>query len=154
MHSIRGLFDSLDIVDNVLKLDDIKCANNIMVYVSRDDEVDTIDLINRLLAMGKNVILPVVDKCTKTIVPVDYKSGAIIGLSLLDVIIVPCIAIDADGNRVGYGEGYFDRFITQLPKRISTIALAFDCQLVDHIDVESHDVPIDIVITETGVRKI
>lgn len=75
----------------------------------------------------------------------------------IDVIIVPGLAFDIQGGRLGYGGGYYDRFIRSC-QRASwddpiQLAVAFDMQLVDKVPMEEHDLEIDIIITESGIVK-
>ena len=63
------------------------------------------------------------------------------------MVIVPGIAFDKDGNRIGHGGGYFDRFLKNLPKKIPTIGLAFKFQLIERIKTLHWDVPVTEVIT-------
>ena len=67
--------------------------------------------------------------------------------------IVPGIAFDKSGNRLGFGSGYYDKFLT-LHASIYKIALAFDFQLINTIDIQEHDVPMDLIITENRTITI
>jgi len=69
------------------------------------------------------------------------------------LVIVPGIAFDKKGYRIGYGHGYYDRFLKILKKDVKKIGLAFEIQVVDEIPEEEHDVPVDIVVTEKRVLK-
>ena len=75
------------------------------------------------------------------------------GLKKLDLVIVPGIVFDENGYRIGYGYGYYDRFLKKLDKNVKKIGLAFEFQLVGKIPEERHDVPVDIVVTEERVLK-
>ena len=68
-----------------------------------------------------------------------------------DVVIVPGIAFDPAGGRLGYGGGYYDRLITRLKPGTRLVALAFDVQLCEEIPSEEHDKPVGRIITETRV---
>ena len=71
----------------------------------------------------------------------------------LDLVIVPGIVFDKKGHRIGYGYGYYDRFLKLLGKNVKKIGFAFEFQLVDKIPEEQHDVPMDVVITEKRVLE-
>ena len=71
----------------------------------------------------------------------------------LDLVIIPGIVLDKKGHRIGYGHGYYDRFLKTLNKDVKKIGLAFELQVVDEIPEEEHDVPVDIVVTEKRVLK-
>lgn len=69
----------------------------------------------------------------------------------LELIAVPGVAFDRSGNRLGHGFGYYDRLLVQLDSRSVLVGLAFACQIVSAIPVESHDMAMDFVVTELGV---
>ena len=72
-----------------------------------------------------------------------------------DILLVPLAAFDASGHRIGYGGGYYDRAIAQLQgngRVLRLIGVAFDCQEVASVPAESHDVPLQAVLTESGLR--
>ncbi|MDR0869152.1 MAG: 5-formyltetrahydrofolate cyclo-ligase [Planctomycetaceae bacterium] len=65
-------------------------------------------------------------------------------------VLVPGLAFDRQGNRLGRGKGYYDRFLRKIPPETFTAGLAFECQIVEQIPVCAHDEPVSMVITETG----
>ncbi len=72
------------------------------------------------------------------------------------LMLVPLAAFDGHGNRIGYGAGYYDRAIARLKAKGMTprlVGIAFDCQQVDHVPFEPHDMPLDAVLTESGLRR-
>lgn len=74
-------------------------------------------------------------------------------LGELDVVIVPGVAFDATCNRLGHGKGYYDALIERLPESVVTIAVAYDEQIVEHVPCESHDRPVDIIVTPSAVLR-
>jgi 5-formyltetrahydrofolate cyclo-ligase len=70
-------------------------------------------------------------------------------LAGLDAVIVPMVAFDRQGSRLGYGKGFYDAFLRELPRETKRIGLAFAVQEVPHIPVLSHDEPIGRIITES-----
>lgn len=79
------------------------------------------------------------------------------GLSIVpEIIIIPLLAFDDTGTRLGYGGGYYDRTLANLRAKhsISAIGLAYDFQQVDDLPVEAHDQPLDRILTPSGLRKI
>jgi 5-formyltetrahydrofolate cyclo-ligase len=68
----------------------------------------------------------------------------------IDLILVPGLAFTRDGQRLGRGGGFYDRFLAQLPARTLKIGVCFDLQLVESIPVEAHDRPVNAVVTESG----
>jgi len=145
---------------------DFQAAETIMFYVSKDYEVDTRRMIGEALALGKRVVVPVTDRVNKDLIlseinnpEAELQKGAFgidepkkecirtVSVKDIDMIIVPGIAFDADGNRIGHGGGYFDRFLKDLPKKIPTIGLAFDFQLIGRIKALTWDVPVTRVVS-------
>lgn len=139
----------------------------IAFYNSLNTEVNTHNMIDKTLNIGKTVCLPRINTESKdmifltiedllTMKPNDLgilepTNGEI--CTNIDVIIVPGLAFDQSGNRLGFGSGYYDRFLNSQPVGYK-IALAFDFQVVDKIDVIEHDVPMDLIITENRAIKV
>lgn len=161
---------SSKIKENLFEFDEFKKAKNIMIYVSFNNEVNTTDIIKELLInKEKNVIVPFVKKDNpilqllelkdindlepKTFGILEPKESSIREFSIkkIDLIILPGIVFDKKGHRIGYGYGYYDRFLKKLNNEIKKIGFAFDFQLVEKIPEEGHDMPVDIVITEKEV---
>jgi 5-formyltetrahydrofolate cyclo-ligase len=130
------------------------------------DEVDCQPILVRLMDSGQTVILPVVAGTDQPLDMRVWEAGTPLyeaGFGTLapaelaprrepDVVLVPLLGFDAAGTRLGYGGGYYDRTLAQLPRRPKLIGLAFSAQELDAIPREPHDVPLDAVITEHGVR--
>ena len=155
------------IMDKLFSTQIFKESDCIGFYYSLKTEVLTSSMIQKTLDLGKNVCLPKIDRQSKTmdfhtidgmenlrenyldiLEPVD---GVI--CTNIDAIIVPGIAFDKSGNRLGFGSGYYDKFLT-LHASIYKIALAFDFQLINTIDIQEHDVPVDLIITENRTITI
>ncbi len=133
----------------------------ILLYDSLPDEVDTRELICQLKATGKRILLPVVmdDERMELIEYQDESSmreGAFhikepVGEPFTDyaaigVAIVPGMAFDRHGHRLGRGKGYYDRFLAKIPY-IYVIGVCYDFQLLDEIPVENHDRKVNEVIS-------
>ena len=73
---------------------------------------------------------------------------------ILDLVIVPGVAFTVQGYRLGRGGGYYDHFLSQLEPRTTSVALAFEMQILTEIPVEEKDVPVDYIITEKRIIKI
>ena len=141
-----------------------KNANVIMIYVSFGNEVETHDIINCALKSGKRVIVSV---CTdgNTLIPVEITSlndmipnkYGILEPSVIkkytgniDVVLVPGIAFDGAFNRVGFGCGYYDRFLSEYPDTLK-IGLGFSDQICDEIETDDNDIPMDIIVTDEEI---
>jgi 5-formyltetrahydrofolate cyclo-ligase len=139
----------------------VKNSNKIMIYYSINQEVETVSLINLLLTMGKTVALPACtpDKNLRTGIIHDMAEliPGIFGLSEpgpttleikpcdLDLIVVPGVAFDKKGFRLGHGVGYYDRFLAVT--NTFKLGLAYDFQLVDELPIDPHDIAIDAILT-------
>ena len=146
-------------------------ASRVLFYLSLRDEVQTQEMIKEALRLNKTVAVPLVKLKERDILPVKLKSydeeGLFIGpLGIpqpkrdlwqtlspdeIDLVIVPGVAFDERGNRIGFGMGFYDRFLKRTSSRTKTVALAFELQLVPIIPSQPYDVPVDYIITEKRV---
>lgn len=163
---------SSDILDQILRLREFLQAKVIASYVSKDNEVDTRQLIRKALDQRKKVLIPVVKKDAVELTFSEIKNlGSELapgsfgllepkpeflrptGLDSIDVLFVPGIAWDRAGYRIGWGRGYFDRTLKMLPDHVCSIGLGFDLQLVQRIPREQFDLPVKMVITESHMIR-
>jgi len=70
------------------------------------------------------------------------------------VILVPCVAFDKEGRRLGHGAGYYDRYMPMLRPDVLKILIAFDAQELDYVETEPTDIPVDIIVTESGAIRL
>lgn len=139
-------------------------ASRILMYHSLPDELPTLEFIDKWHGT-KQFFLPRVNGVNLEILPYDksrLRLGAfqieepqgddVADVSEIEMIVVPGVAYDRKGNRVGRGKGYYDRLLAT--SRAVKVGLAYDFQMVDEIDAEPHDVRVDVVITERGVYKV
>ena len=135
-------------------------AHTVLLYSALPDEVPTLPLLNRLSTEGKTVLLPRVVSDTDMELrrytgPNDLEQGAFgimeptgelfTDYDNIDVAVVPGMAFDREGHRLGRGKGYYDRFLAQLPHTYK-IGICFPFQLVDHVPADAHDILMDEVI--------
>ncbi len=80
------------------------------------------------------------------------ESGRIVDPQNIELVLVPGLAFDASGNRLGRGAGYYDRFLARLRPSTVLIGLAFECQVFESVPVEPHDRPVDFVVTERTIH--
>ncbi|HSQ33674.1 MAG TPA: 5-formyltetrahydrofolate cyclo-ligase [Peptostreptococcaceae bacterium] len=161
------------IIQNLLNMDEVKKAKTIMAYLDFNNEVKTDILIDTLIYLDKKVLIPITILKEKKLIPSQIKnldSELKIGTygirepkeefvrpvdnKEIDLVIVPGVAYDNDGYRLGYGGGFYDRFLQTLRDDVTTVGVAFDLQIFDNIPKESHDAQLDYIITETKVLKI
>lgn len=131
------------------------------------DEMDVKSVIGRLMDTGQPVCLPVVLGDEQPLELRLWQVGAPLyeaGYGTLapaddapraepDVILMPLLGFDRRGTRLGYGGGYYDRTLAALKKRPRLIGFAFALQELESIPRDSHDVPLDVIVTENGVRS-
>ena len=163
---------SLKIADNLLSLKEMTFVKNVLIYVSTKGEVDTLGLIEEFFKLGKIVYVPkVIDiktglmrfykissledlepGCMNILEP--KKSLEILDESLIDdsfVIVMPGLAFDKKGHRLGYGGGFYDRFNARVYSGLLKLALSFDFQLIDELIANEFDIDVDKVITENEI---
>ena len=157
------------IVASLFSLPEIRSAAHLFVYVSFRSEVRTQEFIEGCLAAEKRVSVPVTLTRTSSLLAVRITDPAAqlrpgyCGIpepaptwtaanrcdpDSIDVVIVPGSVFDPQGGRLGYGGGYYDRFLSLEAPHALRIALAYDLQVVDHVPLEPHDQRMDRVITE------
>jgi len=143
-------------------------AKVILCYVAIDGEVETRPLLARALGDGKCVAVPVTHRAGRRIVALEIKdpdrdlkkvgpfripepsrgSRRTLRPDEMDLIIVPGVAFDRKGWRLGRGGGYFDRFLEKVPPRIPRVGLAFRFQVLKTLPCEEHDQPVSRVLTD------
>lgn len=155
------------IADKFFSLNAIEKAKVILAYYSTNNEVSTHELIERLMSMNKKVALPIciADRTELAISIIssisELKPGrfgimephpdklSLVQPEEIDIVLVPGIAFDRRGNRIGYGKGYYDRFLHAFKPSQLKIGLCFDFQLFDELPSDSNDVPVDCIISES-----
>lgn len=136
-------------------------SEHILMYHSLPDELQTRDFIDKWHSQ-KHFYLPRVNGVNLDILPYDSSKlhlGAFnieepvgndtVDVSAIELIIVPGVAYDRRGNRIGRGKGFYDRLLRD--SRAVKIGVAYHCQLVDDIEPDEFDIPVDYVVTEQGV---
>ncbi len=167
-HKIRRL--SAAAGSHLFGLPEFKSARTVMFFVSFGSEIDTLPMIRRALAEGKRVAAPAAEPSRRQLCPrevgdtsADLAPGAHnirepksrcrpVGLDEIDLVIVPAAVWSADGYRIGYGGGYYDRFLARVP-HAGWIGLGFETQVVDSVPHGPHDLPVHALVTEAGVRR-
>ncbi len=152
----------------LFRLAEFRQAKVIMFYVSFRSEVATHEMIKHSLLSDK-VVVPAVNLAQKELEPFYIESldqlvlGAYgvlepnkhrkqAGLKAIDLIIVPGCAFDLNGFRLGYGAGYYDKFLAG-DHSITSVSLAFELQIVPEIPHETRDIPVNLLVTEKRVIR-
>ncbi|MCM1518351.1 MAG: 5-formyltetrahydrofolate cyclo-ligase [Pseudoflavonifractor sp.] len=137
-------------------------ARNVLAYHALPDEVPTADILRRCAAV-KELFLPRVHGDTLEILPyrpdmmqrgsfqiMEPMGHDTVDVRMMDVIIVPGVAFDRAGNRVGRGKGYYDRLLESHGDAV-LIGIGYDFQLVEGIESEPHDVRMDYIVTDKEI---
>ena len=159
------------ITDRVMQLQEDQQANCIMWYVDVRDEARTRHALPAALESGKSIVIPYcVDgelelfhlEAMEELETGMYKileprsdlrevEAKNVDVKDLDLILVPGVAFDARGGRTGHGKGYYDKLLENAKADTPLISLAFECQMFDEIPMQSHDIFMDKVVTESNV---
>ncbi|MHB8072997.1 5-formyltetrahydrofolate cyclo-ligase [Desulfosporosinus fructosivorans] len=152
----------------LMDLPEFKLAQTVMLFLNFREEVETTAMAEATLASKKKLVLP---RCAphSILLPIevrdliqDIEPGTygirepkltlgVVEPSEIDLIIVPGSGFDLQGNRLGYGGGYYDRFFMLLNPLTPRIALGFECQIIPQVPVGKHDALMTMLITENGV---
>lgn len=166
LSSEECLLQSREIARRFLGSSEFKAAQTIHFYLATPSEVQTEEMIREALRMKKRVVVPVVqpEKNSLTLSElIDFHPSQLqpgpYGISEprpeyqrkvdpkeVDLWVVPGVAFDATGNRLGFGGGYYDRLLSRVKGK--KIGVAFEFQVVDRLPIEQTDHPVDLILTE------
>jgi 5-formyltetrahydrofolate cyclo-ligase len=139
-------------------------ARTLFVYISRADEAPTHAFIDTLVDARRQVLVPVIER-TQGMHAVAFPGWAALrpgALGILtpppaevwggsiDCVVVPLVGFTSAGARLGYGGGYYDRWLAR-HAAVPALGLAFACQRVDTLPHSSHDIPLASIVTEEGI---
>lgn len=140
----------------------------VMIYLDFKQEVKTDFIINYCLEHGKKVYIPICipethEICISRITNLKELQSGHYGIrepkeeyirlsdsNLIDLVLIPGVAFDSVGNRIGFGAGYYDRFMKRLQPKAVKAALAYSFQIVDIVPSNDYDIPADYIVTEKG----
>ena len=160
------------IMDCVLKMKPFQSAATIFIYVDFRSEVATRPLIDHMLKCGKKVVVPVTLIKEKDLLPVsitdpdeelapgycsipepivDIRENQLISSNIIDLIFLPGSVFDEGGGRMGYGGGYYDRFVSIKAPQAVRVGLAHELQVVKEAPLQPHDERMDYIVTEERI---
>jgi 5-formyltetrahydrofolate cyclo-ligase len=165
---------SVRICTTLRTLPEYRDAETICSYVGVGSEVLTWDLLREAMAAGKKVVVPYVDQsrlALSSLCDPTELGPAPFGLlepspelrdqqarqtyaSAVDLFVVPGLAFDSAGARLGYGKGYYDNLLDSAPAEAQRVGLAFACQIVPRLPTLGYDVSMHVVITEDAVYRL
>jgi 5-formyltetrahydrofolate cyclo-ligase len=158
------------ICERLVALPEYRAAKTVMYYVDVRSEVRTRNYLQTALGHGKRIVVPYcVDDELETFLLTDMNQLAVgmykileprpelravpefkVSVEELELIIVPGVAFDREGGRLGHGKGYYDKLLEHAAPETPLVALAFECQLFPQIPMQGHDIYMDKVVTETA----
>jgi 5-formyltetrahydrofolate cyclo-ligase len=163
---------SQKVIERLLGLEEYQKASTIMAYLNFRNEVETTGLVRQAMADGKRVVVPITDLPNRRIIPsllvrfpedvepgplhiLEPKASALrlCNPALIDLVIVPGVAFDLGGYRLGYGGGFYDRFLPLTKPEAVYVGLSFELQILPRLASKSHDVPVHYVLTEKRMIK-
>lgn len=158
------------IANRLFSLEEFEISKTVMLYLDFRNEVATEAIIQECFSQGKRVLIPITQLEPPKLIPSelkDYPGDLTTGTygilepqkdkirlvepEEIDLVLVPGVAFDIKGNRLGYGGGFYDRFLNRTKPGTPFIALAFELQVRDEVYPEPHDHPVHYVITEERV---
>ena len=160
---------SLRAIERLVQLDAYRHASTVMVFLPLPSEVDTTAIVLRAFQSGQTVCAPKVDWGRRDMHAVEIQSMADEGFAVddhgvrsprdgrpvlpatIDMVIVPGLAFDDAGRRLGRGGGFYDRFLSRLRRSATAVGLAYDRQIVAEVPIEPGDVSVDLVVTDRRV---
>lgn len=160
----------IKIIERFKSTDLYKDAKMIMIYISFGTEIHNHEFIKEALAEGKEIVVPVTFHSPRMMKPSQIHSFdelepgyynilspkedyiRYVDKSQIDVIVVPGAVFDKEGYRIGYGGGYYDRFLADL--KAPKVSFAFEMQLRDEVPKEDFDIPVEYIITEERFIEI
>jgi 5-formyltetrahydrofolate cyclo-ligase len=161
MRMVRDMVDdhlmrSVQLWAKVAELPEFGRAETVMAFVGFNGEPDTDPLLARLTVEGKRLLLPRVEPAGIVAADGDWPlvaskfgvqepTGPAVDVGEIDLVIVPGLAFTVDGDRLGYGQGYYDRFLPTVCAR--SVGVCFTDQLVDVMPLTEHDVRVDVVVS-------
>jgi len=145
-------------------------ARIVMLYLTAAQELDTTPLALRCWQSGKTVVVPKVSWDQRRMLPVEITSlqtrmtttgpgvrepvsGQPMPVNLIDLVIVPGLGFTPDGHRIGRGMGFYDRFLAQPDFIGVSCGMGFEDQIVPHLPVLDHDMPLSMLCTDRGIRR-
>ena len=142
-----------------LESEDYRRAETIYGYLPYNQEVRTVPILEKALADGKRVAVPKVYGDEMKFIYLDNLTQVEAGYAGIPepvadgpvaedetaLVLMPGLAFDPQGHRIGYGGGFYDKFLSREPNH-PTLALCYDFQMLPHLDTEEHDIPVDTVL--------
>jgi 5-formyltetrahydrofolate cyclo-ligase len=147
-------------------LPELRRARHVLLYAASRAELDPAGLIGHLRARAVATSFPrVVGDELEAVAAADLRTlelgyrglseptGPAVALEVVDAVLLPGVAFDPVGGRLGQGGGHYDRLLARLPEHTARIGVGFACQLVPRVPREAHDLPVDIIVTDRATYR-
>ena len=160
------------IAQRLFGMDEFKKSKTIFCFLSTSFEVQTERIIRESLRLGKQVLVPLLDPGGENLkasripsMDIDFVVGEygvrqpapkfrnIVPFANIDFVVVPGLAFDNFGNRIGYGGGFYDKFFKKITRDVSRVAVSYDFQLFNLVPHSHSDEPVHFLITETKALR-
>lgn len=156
------------VISSIIALDEFKCADNLLLYYPVKSELNVLPLLSAARESGKTVAFPKCDKQTLTMSFFEARNENDLRLGAYGIkepsddcpkasydektlCIVPAVAFSREGHRIGYGKGFYDKFLSDFSGK--SIGITFEALLADTLPYDELDRKLDIIITEKGVYR-
>lgn len=160
----------LRIAGRLEELWEFRQAKTVLAYASFRSEVPTGMIIRKMLEQGKRVLLPVAEVKEHRLLPIEVRgmedlvpgyagipeprnATQPVPREEIELVLVPGVAFDLDGHRLGYGLGFYDRFLADLKASLPKIGLAYEVQILERLPAKDHDLPLTAIITEERIIR-
>lgn len=159
--------NSRQIAKNLFAIKEFEDSRNILFYLSLEKEVQTGEMIEGSLKLGKHVYVPIVDQKAHDMkvselpgLEIEFETGAygirepgrrhqqLVSPDRIDFVVAPGLVFDLQGGRIGFGGGYYDRFLKNLPPSAVTAGVAFAFQVLESVPLNENDIRVQKIITE------
>lgn len=154
------------ITQRLAQLPEYLAARTVALYSPIRNEVDISGLLPAALSAGKRVVYPrvrdteidfhVITSLTQLhpggFGVAEPLAGEVVAVAKIDLLVVPGVAFDGNGHRLGYGKGYYDRVLARLKKQ-TAVGVAYRVQLVDALPTEGHDQRLNVLVTEETIQR-
>jgi 5-formyltetrahydrofolate cyclo-ligase len=153
----------------LLSLAEVRDARAVLLFYSFGSEIPTAVLLRRLLERRVRVLLPYLDPDAREMEAAEVRPGdplhpteygpreparrVPVDPSSLDVVVTPGLAFDRRGHRLGYGGGFYDRYLERLHPHALRVGIGFAVQVVDEVPVEERDQRVDLIVTDAGIVR-
>jgi 5-formyltetrahydrofolate cyclo-ligase len=147
--SKRKLKSDVSFTENLLKLVQELKPERVAIFVSFGTEPNTEEFI-------KSCSIPILIPVTHTdhLSWEEMPNGNETELASGDLLLIPALAVDMEGSRLGRGKGYFDKVLAALPDQVKVYAVTYESEFIESVPTQSHDAKVDGLITEVAIRNL